>query len=148
MDWRHDLEHGSLHRFEDWPVESVPREPGVYTIWEQDHFIYVGIAKSGIEKGKGLRGRLESHARGKRGNDQFNVYVADRFVLPQLEPSEITAIANGTLSFDRRIKNYIREHLGFRFHVCTSAADASDIEKKIKGGKWPPRKPLLNPGRK
>lgn len=142
MDWRHDLEHGSLHRFEDWPVESVPREPGVYTIWEQDHFIYVG-------KSEGLRGRLETHARGKRGNDQFNVYVADRFVLPRLERSQIDKIADGKLSFDGLVKDYVREHLGFRFHVCTPDDDApSHIEEEIKAGEWPPGKPLLNPGRK
>lgn len=118
----------------------------MYTIWDQQgrfSFIYVGIA--GIKKGgKGLRGRLESHKRGKRGNDQFNVYVADRFVLPRLGRSEIDEIAAGRLSFDGRIKDYVRERLGFRFHVCTPD-DASDIEETIRAGKWRPRKPLLNP---
>ena len=140
MDWRHDLEHGPLHRFEDWPVESVPREPGVYTIRDQGRFIYVGIA----EGKKGLRGRLGSHAGGRRGGDQFNVYVADRLVLPLLERSQIDEIADGKLSFDGLVKNYVRKHLGFRFHVCTPA-DARKIEETIKAGQWPPGKPLLNP---
>ena len=146
MDWRHDLEHGSLHRFmDDRSVKGVPREPGAYTIWDQDRFIYVGIAEGGIAEGKkGLRGRLGSHAGGRRGGDQFNVYVADRLVLPLLEQSEIDQIAAGTLSFDRRIKDYIRERLGFRFHVCTSADDARKIEGTIKAGKWPPGEPWLN----
>ena len=136
MDWRYALEHGPLRRFEDW--KSVPREPGVYTIWDQGRFIYVGIA----ERKEGLRGRLGMHASGKRGNDQFNVYVADRFVLPQLEQSQIDEIAAGAPLFDDLVKDYVRERLGFRFHVCTPDDDApSDIEKTIKVGKWPPGKP-------
>ena len=143
MDWRHDLEHGSLHRFmDDRSVKGVPREPGAYTIWEQDHFIYVGIA----EGKKGLRGRLGSHAGGRRSGDQFAVYVADRFVLPQLERPQIDEIAAGAPLLDDLVKNYIRKHLGFRFHVCTPDDDApSHIEGTIKAGEWPPGKPLLNP---
>lgn len=110
----------------------------MYTIWDQQgRFIYVGCSK-------GLRGRLETHAGGKRGNDQFNVYVADRFVLPQLEQSQIDEIAAGASLFDDLVKDYVRERLGFRFHVC-ARDDASDIEKAIKAGEWPPGKPLLNP---
>ena len=92
----------------------------------------------------GLRGRLEIHARGRRSGDQFAVYVADRFVLPQLEPSQIDEIAAGAPRFDDLVKNYIRERLGFRFHVCTSADDARKIEGTIKAGKWPPGEPWLN----
>lgn len=137
-DWRHDLQHGPLHRFEDWPVKSVPRELGVYTIWDQQgRFIYVG-------RSKGLSGRLGMHAGGRRSGNEFAVYVADRFVLPRLEQSQIDEIAAGAPLFDDLVKDYVRERLGFRFHVCTPDDDARVIEKEIKAGNWPPRKPLLN----
>ena len=75
----HELEHGRLYRFKDWPIDAVPKEPGVYTVWnEVSEFLYVGIAKKGHLEGKnGLRGRLGSHANGRRGGDQFNVYALD-----------------------------------------------------------------------
>ena len=76
-DCMHELESGRLHRFGDWPIETVPESPGVYTVWDQaGRFIYVGKATTG-----GLFGRLKSRANGRRGGDQFSVYVADRFVL-------------------------------------------------------------------
>lgn len=110
----------------------------MYTIWDQQgRFIYVG-------RSKGLSGRLGMHAGGRRSGNEFAVYVADRFVLPQLERSEIDEIAAGAPLFDDLVKDYVRERLGFRFHVCT-AEGASAIEKEIKAGIWPPGKPLLNP---
>ena len=43
------LEVGEAHRFADWPNLSVPRaSAGVYTIWDGDQFIYVGMAGRGM----------------------------------------------------------------------------------------------------
>ena len=93
------LEHGRLHRFKDWPIDAVPKEPGIYTVWNQPgEFLYVGIA---LEGKNGLRGRLGSHANGRRGGDQFNVYVADRLVLQLLDAEQIAQITAGKLLFDR-----------------------------------------------
>ena len=66
---------GPLYRFADWPVREVPESPGLYTIWEGDRFLYVGMAGRGIGTKSLLRGRLNSHARGTRGGDQFCMYV-------------------------------------------------------------------------
>jgi hypothetical protein len=40
-----ELETGPLHRFQDWPNEQVPkRAAGVYTVWEGDRLLYVGMS--------------------------------------------------------------------------------------------------------
>ena len=37
------------HRFSDWPSLVVPRvAAGVYTVWDHDRFIYVGMAGCGL----------------------------------------------------------------------------------------------------
>src|SRR5688572_12196863 len=93
------LSIGQLAWFRDWPNLAVPADvAGVYTIWSGDHFIYVGIAA------RCLRRRLSSHASGRRGGDQFCVYVADRLVLPALTAEQITAISAGQTSLDRLVR--------------------------------------------
>jgi hypothetical protein len=113
------LESGIAYRFSDWPNESVPTvTAGVYTIWDADRFIYVGMAGRGLRpedldspdeprKAKGLRDRLNSHASGRRSGDQlcvyvcdrqFCVYVCDRFVVPTLTVDQQAQIANGQLA--------------------------------------------------
>ena len=87
-DLEHHLQHGPLYRFADWPNPEVPLvAAGVYTIWEGDWFLYVGMAGRALtaediatlrargEKRKGLAERLNSHASGRRSGDQFCVYV-------------------------------------------------------------------------
>ena len=124
-DCMHELESGRLHRFGDWPIESVPESPGVYTIWDQaGQFLYVGKAKTG-----GLFGRLKSHANGRRGGDQFSVYVADRFVLRLLTPERIAQISAGTLRFDELVRDYTRDRLGFRFSPLTPTASRTRFEQ-------------------
>ena len=142
-DCMHELEHGRLHRFKDWPIDAVPKEPGIYTVWNQPgELLYVGIA---LEGKNGLRGRLGSHANGRRGGDQFNVYVADRLVLQLLDAEQIAQISAGKLLFDRVTREYIRDNLGFRFSPC-SKSEAEKMESRLKAGRWPHGNgPLLNP---
>ena len=79
--------------FRDWPNPTVPAVvAGVYVVWQGDQLIYAGMSGRQIEKklGKkkyGLVTRLDSHAKGRLSGDQFNVYVANRLVIPGLEPS-------------------------------------------------------------
>lgn len=140
-DCMHELEHGPLYRFKDWPSAAVPKEPGIYTVWnEESEFLYVGIAGNG-----GLRGRLGSHANGRRGGDQFNVYVADRLVLQLLKAEQIAQISAGKLLFDNMIRDYTRANLSFRFSPCPKS-DAESIESQLKAGRWPNgKRPFLNP---
>jgi hypothetical protein len=91
-----ELETGPLHRFEEWPNELVPkRAAGVYTVWEGDRLLYVGmsgramtaedleVSDGGRVVAKGLWTRLNAHASGHRSGDQFCVYICDRFVVPE-----------------------------------------------------------------
>jgi hypothetical protein len=153
------LETGPLHRFSAWPVTAVPRHAaGVYTVWEHEgRLIYVGMAgraadastvarwESHSVRPRGLWERLNSHASGRRSGDQFNVYVADRLVLPTLARAQVTAIADAALSFDALVRDYIRDHLGFRFTVTSTGGEALEIERTIRGGALQAGPPFLNP---
>src|SRR3954463_8452990 len=89
------LEHGPLHRFADYATltDVIPGSgAGVYTIWDDEGgLVYAGIAGRN-PAGKGLASRLRSHASGRRSGDQFCVYVADHYVLPELTREQIEAI--------------------------------------------------------
>jgi hypothetical protein len=81
------LENGRLHRFADYTMlgDIIPGGgAGVYTIWDEaGGLVYAGIAGRN-PAGKGLASRLRSHASGRRSSDQFCIYVADHYVLPEL----------------------------------------------------------------
>lgn len=120
----------SLHRFADWPNCAIPDVcAGVYTIYERNgQLIYVGMAgaqltKEAIENKKaagkrsGLFDRLNSHARGYRSGDQFNIYISDLYVLKKLSQNDIADISAGTKSVDALVKEFIRAELSYRYVV-------------------------------
>ena len=137
--------------FRDWPDVSLPRwAAGVYTIWHESSFLYVGMAgakdvteneilvkkQKGKGKAWGLRDRLGSHASGRRSGDQFCVYVADRCILAALTPLNIDAIADGSAeqSIDDRVKRYVREHFSFRYWESRDGLEALRVENEILSG--------------
>ncbi len=147
-----ELATGTLHHFSDWPQTTLPKgPPGVYTIWNGEQFLYVGISwrEPGITASgstKGLWGRLDSHASGRRSGDQFCVYICDRFVLAEMDPSDIQEVAAGQLSLDALTKTYIRNHLSYRYLVTERGKHARDIEGEIRrGGLNDFGQPYLNP---
>jgi hypothetical protein len=93
----------------------------------------------------GLRSRLASHASGRRSGDQFCVYVADRFVLPGLEPETIRAIAAGTTSLDAIVRDYIHSKFGYRFVEAADGAEARELEDQVRRGGLSAGPPILNP---
>ena len=147
---------GTPYHFRDWPVTAVPDvAAGVYTIWERDQFVYVGMSGRGASaeklderrsRGKpfGLYTRLASHASGRRSGDQFCVYVADYLVLPKLSDEQIHAISRRDLSFDSLVREHIHEQLSFRFVTTSNGDEALGIEDRIKRGALGAR-PTLNP---
>ena len=147
-----DLVQGNLQQFSDWPKTSVEKgPPGVYTIWNGGEFLYVGISwrepgntVSGTSKG--LWGRLDSHASGRRSGDQFCIYICDRFVLRKLGADEIQEVAKGRLSLDVLTKTFIRENLSYRYLVTNNGRNAREIESEIRrNGLEAFGQPLLNP---
>ncbi len=155
-----ELEHGLLFKFADWPNDAVPlRAAGVYTVWREDQLMYVGMSgrgaqaedfvappgQNGKNKAKWLWTRLDSHASGRRSGDQFNVYVCDRFVVPVLTPEQQRDVRRGILLLDQLTKNFIHEHLGYRFQTYPSGDEAFTAERKIRDGSLSASRPYLNP---
>lgn len=153
-----ELETGPLHRFEDWPNEPVPkRAAGVYTVWEGDRLLYVGmsgramtaedleVSDGGRVVPKGLWTRLNAHASGHRSGDQFCVYICDRFVVPELTPSQQRELAAGALSLDGLTRTFVRERLAYRLVVTADGTEAAKLEGAVRRGALSAGKPYLNP---
>jgi len=68
--------------------------------------------------------------------DQFSVYVADRFVLPDLSQEDIKAIVEVRHQIDAFVRRYIHQNLSYRFVVLPDGKAAFALEKAIKGGRW------------
>jgi len=151
-----DVEWHGPFRFAAWPVAEVPAAAaGVYTIWDNDTLVYVGMSGRGRtadqlseEKTTGRRvglwTRLNSHASGRRSGDQFCVYVADRLVLPMLTAGDIELIAAGALRLDDLVRAHIRERMSFRFTETVDGESAMHLETRLRSGDLG-AKPLLNP---
>jgi len=153
-----ELVTGPVFRFAEWPNAQVPRRAaGVYTVWRQDEFIYVGMSGRGANaedfvadhghegEAKGLWTRLGSHASGRRSGDQFNVYICDRFVVPVLTPAQQRDIGEGKLLLDQLTKDFVRRQLSYRFVVHPSGAEALAVERDLRAGRASAGRPFLNP---
>jgi len=146
------LSSGSSYSFRDKLHATIPLACiGLYTIWRETAFMYVGIAGRGLDlsvaqkRMKGVRDRLDSHRSGRRSGDQFAIYVCDRLVLPTLATSDIAQIAKGELSLDALTRVYIHNHLSYRFTSVDSYKLARQIEGEFARGETKLGKPLLNP---
>jgi hypothetical protein len=146
------LEDGALIRFRDWDPRTErlsEKGAGVYTIWNREgDLMYVGVGgrpSARAPQGRGLFGRLKAHASGVRSGDQFCVYVADRLVLPELSRQEIVDISERESSFDKKVREFIHEHLGFRWGTSRDFRAAIATEESIKAGILRAGPPRLNP---
>ncbi len=88
--------------------------------------------------------RLRSHASGRRSGDQFCVYVADHYVMPDLIRPQIEAIRDGELSMDILVRDCIHHRFCYRFAQASSYAEAMEVENAIKTGVLG-QLPRLNP---
>ena len=127
---------------------------GVYTIWKQIQFLYVGIAGRKLDLGihhvrmRGLKDRLDSHWKGRRSGDQFAVYVFDRFIAPTLTDEQRTLFATGQLEGDSLTRSFIQQYLSYRFVPTPSYKQAITIETYLARGESPAGLPLLNARRR
>ncbi|MET9250281.1 hypothetical protein [Nonomuraea sp. NPDC003709] len=155
-----ELQEGPLFKFSEWPNDQVPRlAAGVYTVWREDVLLYVGMSGRGRKQeqlvadpgqaGKplGLWTRLQAHASGRRSGDQFNVYICDRFVIPALTPQQQSEIGLGRLSLDRLTRDYVHQHLSYRFLICRDGEEAGRVERAVRAGALQAGFPYLNPQR-
>ena len=67
------------------------------------------------------------------------------FIVSSLR-SLITRLAT-TLPAVQFLNNYLTLNPSYRFVILADGKAANAIEAAIKGGKWEPGKPLLNPGK-
>jgi hypothetical protein len=141
------------HRFSAWPNTDVPMlAAGVYIVWDGDRLIYCGMSGREFEKAVaagrvrfGLTTRLASHASGRLSGDQFCVYVANRLVIPTLQPDQLSKFAAGELTLDTLTRDYIKTHLEYQFAIVESSSAAYMLEKECRTGVTFGVKPLLNP---
>ena len=120
--------------FRDWPNPTIPAvAAGVYVVWRGDELIYAGMSGKDIEKKKqkceyGLVTRLSSHASGRLSGDQMNVYVANRFVVAEIDDAQQVKFAAGTLRLDTLTCQYIHEHFEYQYLVVKRSVEAYALE--------------------
>ena len=152
-----ELETGAAYAFRDWPNPLVPKVAiGVYSVWKREQLLYGGMAGDKLTKDKvlelrgkgkekkGLYERLRA-MQGRRGGDQFCIYVCDRLVLGTLTQAEIEQITRGELSLDDLTRDYIHQNLTYRFVEVEDVSTARDLEKSVKRGELSAGEPLFNP---
>jgi len=135
------------------PIGKSPQiAAGVYAIWrDTGQLIYVGMSGKGIESVTaaptrfGLYTRLNSHANGRLSGDQFCVYVANRLVVPDLTPDQLSQFANGELNLDTLVKAYVRQHFSYSYVLVNTTAEAFALERDAQRGITFGDRPLLNP---
>ncbi len=135
----------------DWPAKHFEAgQAGVYTVWNDDLFLYVGMAYAHRDsmnpRAHGVFGRLQSHASGRRSGDQFAIYICDRFVVPVLSQDELGALARGDRLLDARTRDYIHDHLTYRVVLTDSGAAARELEDVVRRTGLPRSgRPQINP---
>ena len=137
--------------FREWPNPSVPDvAAGVYVVWSREQLIYAGMSGRGIEKQQhrkkyGLVTRLESRAKGRQSGDQFNVYVANRFVVPGLTAEQQSQMSEGSLALDILTRQFIHHYFQYQYLIVDHSKEAFAIERLCKAGYIFNQKPYLNP---
>ena len=92
----------------------------------------------------GLITRHRSHASGRLSGDQFCVYVANRLVIPNLRPDDLSRFATGEVNLDRLTKSYVHESLDYQYCTVSGSAEAYALEERCRRGVVFGQKPLLN----
>lgn len=112
--------------------DDVPAAPGVYVIFEGDEVLYVGMAG---RNGRGsLRNRLRDHASGQMVNmfAQYLFLARVQFLSKEriTHPRDAKAACRG----------YVAERCSFTYRVTAGAAEARELESRLKTD----LKPVLN----
>jgi len=129
-------------------IKKIPEYGSIlYTIFlDKKEFIYVGIGGlngSSVKK-RNPRSRMIQHTSGRRGGDQFCIYIQDFYVIPEIINKPYQP-QKGYL--DLLTKQFIQKRLSYRYIVIQT--DDSDkvvrkLEREIQLGQHF-KKPMLNP---
>jgi hypothetical protein len=149
-------------KFADWEKnkKNIPLvASGTYIIWLKHIFIYAGMAGKGLSvaqiatapkfgvKPRGLRRRLEKHAGGYRGGNQFCVYISDIFIIPRLKRAQLKELRRGKISLDGRnglIKKFVRKHFDYQYIQMPDGSSAEKFEQELRKGLFSIGKPRIN----
>jgi hypothetical protein len=138
-----NLINSEKHKFSDWDNEksNIPENvAGIYTIWFEETFIYAGMAD------KNLRGRLNSHASGRRGGDQFCCYICDRYIVPDLEKEDDDELRKGNKDLLNNMNRaFIRKNLSYQYQTISEDSIVRIMEDSLRKGETDIGKPLINP---
>lgn len=149
------LTSGKPYAFSEWPNEDLPDVAiGMYTIWKENMFAYVGISGTSLvaedfamkaKKVRGLKQRLNYHRGGGLGGDKFCVYVFERFLSKELTLDDLDKMSKKELTLGKLNRDFIRSNLSYRFTILDSSQKAREYEDIIKkGGIESIGKPYLN----
>ena len=86
---------------------------------------------SNSKKKYGLINRLNSHASGRLSGDQFCVYVANRIVIPSLEPELLEQFRDGNMNLDRLTKRYVHDRLEYQYALVEVVRKPSQLRTSV-----------------
>ena len=89
--------------------------------------------------------RLESHAKGRLSGGQFNVYVANRFLVPSLTAEQQSQMSAGSLTLDILTRQFIHQYFQYQYLIVDHSKEAFAIERLCQAGYIFNQKPYLNP---
>ena len=75
----------------------------------------------------------------------MNVYVANRFVVPEIDAAQKVQFADGTLRLDTLTRQYIHEYFEYQYLVVKHSAEAFALERLCRCGYVFEQRPYLNP---
>jgi hypothetical protein len=146
---RISLESGELQTFADWPPSTLAvGNPGVYAIWRDEELLYIGMSWRDItitDGARGVFGRLSSHVSGRRSGDQFNVYICDHYVVPDLSEEQRRRLRNGERLLDQLTRSYIADNLSYRVWIAPDGVTARSVEGALRVEGLLGQTPKLNP---
>ena len=87
----------------------------------------------------------ESQAKSQLSGDQFNIYVANRFVVPSLNKDQQSQMFTGLLTLEILTQQYIHQNFRFRYLIGNHNNEAFAIERLLRGGYIFNQRPHLNP---
>ena len=118
-----------LRAFSTSNITDIPAFGSIiYTVFlDCIDFIYVGIGglAGATVHDRNPRSRIIQHATGRRGSDQFCIYIQDFYVIPAIISKPYTP-KNGYL--DTLIKEFIQSRLTYRYLVIQT----EDSDKAVR----------------
>ena len=133
-------------------LTSCPRKPGVYTLWHEKTFLYVGIARrdplgTTNRAAAGILGRLTGYGVKNRLDSDFIVKVFLRFIVPSLSSADCARLGTGTIGLremSKRVGEYVEQHVTYRAWACDGKT-AGEVESHIRRHGLPGAgKPVFN----